>query len=374
MAKSMKQEKPASDVRASLLEGQEEVASTDEATAVPTDDAATESDSEAAGTAAETTEPVVDASAAEGTEAAAAEPKGFIDRVRELGYQGDDESEAMDTLIASYRRLATERQQWEQRVKETEELARFGTEYLQQQRQEEAPSQPAEETPGEQPWWNPPTLDPAMVQRYQEVTLGEDGQPKLGWKSNTPRELQQAAEQYSQYLEQWATDLVQRPQEVLPKIIEQEFDRLFERRIKERDEEQQLATFAERVRETNRDWMFTKDEQGREVFTAEGQLVTNFLAEAAEKGMTSPQDQWEYAVYKYDYLNRAKQASAAQASQTAQQTAAQKRRQQAAQGAGRPNRTGTVPRPDEESTRSQNPNLTPGQKLLQQLRLDGADV
>lgn len=303
-------------------------------------------------------------------------PASFLDRIRELGYQGDDETAAQDALLDAYRRLSQERQSWQQRMQEAEELSRYGTEYLRQQREAQEKQQATEETEtpeSERHWWNPPKFDPQWLQQYQDVTIGEDGQPVLSWKKNTPRDVQQAAEDYQRYMEQWATNLVQRPQEVLPQIIEHEFNRLFEDRIRERDEETELTTFAERVREENRDWMYTTDQSGREVLTPQGQTMTRLLAKAAEDGIASPQAQWEYACAMYDYMNRAQEAQAQSVSQTAQQTAAERRRQQAARNAGRPNRTGTVPRPDEEPVRSQNPNLSAGRKLIEQLRQDGAD-
>lgn len=307
-------------------------------------------------------------------QAQATQSQTYLDMVRELGYDGEDEAEAIRALVSSYRNMATERQQWENRVRETEELARLGTEYLQTQR-ETAPAA-AEQTntpePGKEPWWNPPKFDPRWIEQYRDIAIGEDGQPKMGWKPNTPREVVQTAESYEQYLQQWATDLVQRPQEVLPKIIEQEFDRLFEERIRVREEEAQASAFAGQVLEQNRHWMYTRDTQGNEVLSQEGVRMWQLIEEAKSKGMTNPQDRWEYAVYKYDYQNRAVQSKAEQTSQQAQQTAAQKRRQQAARNAGSPNRTGSVAQPH-EPPHSQNPNLSPGQKLLQQLRQDGAD-
>lgn len=308
------------------------------------------------------------------SESPAAAGSSFLDSVRELGYQGEDESEAAQTLLESYRQILSEQQANQRRVQELEELAQYGTEFLRTQREEASTEPEPAAEPGKEPWWNPPKFDPRWIEQYRDVSVGQDGQPVLGWKKNTPREVQQAAEGYQQYLEQWATDLVQRPQEVLPKIIEQEFDRLFEQRIQARDEAQQLSTFAEQVRETNRDWMYTTDSQGRERLTEEGEVMTRLLSEVAQSGVNNPQLQWRYAVAMYDYLNRANQAAVAEQTTAVKQTAAQKRRQQLARGTQpTQNRTGSVPLPEEEPTRPQNPHLTPGQQLLQQLRQDGAD-
>jgi hypothetical protein len=121
--------------------------------------------------------------------------------------------------------------------------------------------------------------------------------------------------------------------------------------------------------------MYAADSQGREVLTDEGKVMTRILGEVAEGGITNPQLQWQYAVAMYDYLNRSKQAVSTDQQAKTQETVAQKRRQQLQRGTGQPtqNRTGSVPRPEEENVRAQNPHLSPGLQLLDQLRQDGAD-
>jgi len=371
----MAKQKPASeaeviDRRQTLLEGQDF-----------TNPVVEELDAPPAATEEPGSEPVEPVAAEAATDLEAPTPEEevspFLQAARQAGYQGQDEQEAALTMLEQYQQLQQQSQTYEQRMQELEELAQYGNQFLRQQREEQQKQQAAAEpeTPQREPWWNPPKFDAKWIEQYRDVTVGPDGQPEIGWKKSTPREVQDAAGAYQQYLEQWATDLVQRPQEVLPKVIEQEFDRLFETRIRERDEAAQMSSFAERVRETNRDWMYARDGQGREVLTEAGQVMTRLLGEVAENGVTNPQLQWQYAVAMYDYLNRANQAAVTDTTAAAKETAAQKRRQQLQRGVTQPthNRTGTVPRPDEAPTRAQNPNLSPGQQLLQTLRQDGVD-
>lgn len=334
-------------------------------TEAPEDEAAVETPEEGAEEASE--EPDSGESASESA---------FLDQVKEMGYAGDDEHEAAVQLLESYRALMEEREIHQRRMQELEELSEYGSRYLREQREREQPKQP--EQPAEQAsqpdkWWSPPEFDPKWLEQYRDVKMGEDGQPQIGWKDSTPREVRQAAEAYQQYLEQWATDLVQRPQEVLPKVIEQEFDRLFQERIQQRDEQTRVQTLAEQIKETNKDWMYTTDSQGREVLTEQGQVMTGLLNQVSESGVTDPAAQWQYAVAMYDYLNRAQRPAAAP-TETPQQVAEQKRRRQLQRGIpqGVGNRSGTVPRPeDDEPTRAQNPHLSPGRQLLDQLRRDG---
>lgn len=352
------------DKRQMLLEGQElealepETAESQTGTEVPTDETVVPEATEQADTTESTEE------ATEST---------ILQRMQEMGLKFDDESQAFDTLLNSYQGLMQQQQTYQQRMQELEELAQVGNDFLRSQR--EVKPEAAPEHQGPEPWWNPPKFDPKWIEQYRDVTVGQDGQPVLGWKKNTPREVQESADKYQQYLEQWATDLVQRPQEVLPKIVEQEFDRLFEERIQRRDEEARLSTFAERVRDSNRDWMYTTDSQGRERLTAAGQMMTEILSEVAESGVTDPESQWRYAVAMYDYRNRSQQVAATEQTTQVKQAAAETRRKQLQRGTTQPvhNRSGSVPRPEEESPLSQNSHLTPGEQLLQQLRDDGAN-
>lgn len=302
----------------------------------------------------------------------------FLDRVRELGYEGEDPDEAAAALLGDYQRMTQEFRSVQQRMREQEELAQAGQEYLRIQREQRAKEQQAQEPEpaGPDPWWNPPKFDTTWIEKWRDVTLDENNQPVVGWKQNTPREVREAAEQYQAYLENWATDLVQRPQEVLPKVIEQEFNRLFEERINQREQSREFEELAEQIRTQNANWMYTQDTRGNPTLTPEGQMMTEILAEIGDAGVTDPRMQWELAVARFDYINRQRAAQQEQAAAQPETTADQKRKQHLKRGAvssGLQNRRGTVAAPEEVSQRSQNPNLTPGQQLLQQLRQDGAE-
>ena len=314
---------------------------------------------------------------AAGDAAAESSADEVLNLAKEMGYGGDDVTEATLQVLQAYRQAAEQQKSMQSQLEETRELARFGTEYLRQQRErEESERKKVEEQAAKEPWWNPPQFDSKWLEQYRDVSVGEDGQPILGWKPNTPPQVRESAEHYQQYLEQWATDLVQRPQEVLPKIIEQEFERLFEARIQEREQATRLTTFAERVKDANRDWMYTTDPSGREALTAEGQAMTRLLSQVANSGVQDPELQWNYAVAMYDYQRHAQQPAAPQMPPAeTSAAAAEKRRQHLRQGVkqGVHNRTGTVPKPEEESIRPQNPTLSPGNQLLNQLRQDGVE-
>lgn len=302
----------------------------------------------------------------------------FLDTLRQLGWEGDDEQQAQQMLLDAYQRTTSDYERAQERLAEQEELANYGLQYLkaERERQEaEQQQQAAQQPQADEHWWKPPEFDFATLEKYRDVTFAEDGTPQIGWKKSTPRDIVANAEAYQEYVDKWATDLVQRPHEVLPKIIEHEFDRMFEERIAERERAAQLDSFAESVKQTNQDWMYTTDSQGREVLTDQGRQMTQVLQEVASAGVTDPQQQWELAVARYDYLNRLHSQAEETAAETSKETAAKRRKEHQEKGlSATPNRTGTVPRPEDDNAIAQNPNLTPGQRLVEQLRREGADI
>jgi len=358
------------DVRAQLLEGQE-TPEAEPKTEPKTEPAAPQPEPE---TPEKQPEPAPETPEAEPT--SEQEPEDFLAKIRNLGWDGESVDQAQDALLEAFQRQASEYTQMQQRIQEQEELARYGTQFLREQRErEEAEAKAAQAKEPEKPesWWSPPRFDPAQIERYRDVRLDANGNPELTWKDNTPREIIESARAYQDYLDKWATDLVQRPHEVLPKVIEQEFNRLFDERFSEREQAATVESFAQEVREANKDWMYTVNERGEEVLTSEGQRMTELLAETAQAGITDPRTQWEYAVARYDWINRARQQNTQPAPEAAKETAAKKRKEHVDRGSNRPmqNRAGTVPRPDEQNETPQNPHLTPGQQLVEQLKLDG---
>lgn len=304
----------------------------------------------------------------------------IAEALRAMGWQGEDPNEAPQAMLDAFQRQSQQYQQMQDRLSEQEELARYGTEYLKEQRERKEADQKAQQAQQGQSkpehWWSPPQFDQQTIEQYKDVTIGQDGQPQATWKPNTPREVIENAEAYQRYLDRWATDLVQRPQEVLPKVIEQEFDRLFEERISQREQTATVESFAQQVREDNKDWMYTTDPRGQEVLTREGQQMTQLLSEVAEAGISDPRMQWEYAVARFDYLNDQARQQQQGRSEQATQTAQQQRQSHVDRGSGRtpPNRGGTVPKPEDSGGLPQNPNLSPGQQLVEQLKQHGEEM
>lgn len=303
----------------------------------------------------------------------AAEPEeprvpGIVDQLRELGFDNVTEEDAQQRLLQSYQQTQQQIAAMQQRQQELEQLAYYGQEYLQSQYQ-----QPQYEQPQEDSWWNPPSVDTDLINKYRS---GD------GWKEGTPPDIRQAGDAYDAYVDKWIKDLAQRPNEVLPKIIQAELDRHLGSRLSEYEQERRNEAALRNIVETNSSWLYEKDARtgyparnpdGSYVVTPAGAMALQHVQAASQMGIVDPQHQWNYAL---TALAAQRSAASRQPSPPAIEAPPRDPRveylHKAAQNA--PKRSGSMETPEQPLNHSQNQNLSAGAKLLDQLRADGAPV
>ncbi|WP_339803449.1 hypothetical protein [uncultured Marinobacter sp.] len=324
----------------------------------------------------------------------------LADQVRQLGFSDvADDGEAQNRLLESYQQLANQNQQWanysqqlqgqyDQQLQEQQQYADYGREYLQQQQAQQQEQTPE---PGEQHWWAPPEFDLHNLDQYREQVFNQEtGTAQWDWRDGTPLKVKTAAEGYSTYLEDWAEKLLRRPQEVLPEIIKQEFDKYFPEAYSKvvdytsnyyQGMQQQAAV--EDINARNADWVyqrdprtqqFVQDVNGSPVLSSEGAAVTNYVNYFRQQGISDPSTLWDLATRMY--AGDLSTSMLSQQQQQVQQTyAAQQRNMQHLQSQSPashiPSAAGSVPAAYEPEAPSQNPHLTAGEKLRQQAIADG---
>jgi hypothetical protein len=206
----------------------------------------------------------------------------------------------------------------------------------------------------------------------------------------TPLKVKTGAEQYANYIEDWAEKLLRRPQEVLPQIIEQEFNKLFPAaysKIIEYTSDQysgmQQQAAVNDINTRNADWVYQRDPRtqnyvqdvnGSPVLSQEGAAVTGYINYFRQQGISDPNTLWDLATRMYAGDLSASMLS--QQQQQVQQTyAAQERNMQHLQSQSPasyiPSAAGSIPPPYEPEAPSQNPHLSAGEKLRQQAIADG---
>ncbi len=319
--------------------------------------------------------PVAETTATE-TPAVPATPS-FLDRVKELGFQDvADENAARDRLLADYQTRIAREKELADELNQQKVYAKYGQEYLEGLRSNHQPS--AQTPPPERKdWWSPPKYEQAVAERYREAKEGG----AYGWKDNTPAEIRASAEAYQAYVENWAHQLATNPVQALQPLVEDIEARItkkFEEQYKGYRQQETTEEFVDRTRREN-DWMYEKDPRTNQTnfsrLSAEGQKISQFISEAEQEYQLPPQKAWAYAKRLYD----AEQAHTTTAQITQQQTnqdvaAAQKKTLiQKARGLGS-NRNGSAPPATNPNASVQNPMLSAGAMLREQMRTDGVSL
>jgi hypothetical protein len=325
--------------------------------------------------------------------------------VGELGFDVQDTQQAQNVLLDSYRQAYEHNQQWQQyndqqqqQNQQQQQLAQQG-QYFQQLSQDpsfqnwaqnygkEQP-QAEPEVEEEQHWWSPPEVSEDDIKTWREPRQDvQTGQWNWDWKQGTPPEVMQAAEKYVGYHTDWADNLARNPQEVLPQIIEQEFDKLFVDRygqlldeFQDRQNVQQEQTTIGEINQRNADWVyqrdpagnFMRDAGGQLALTPEGQEAVGYVTNLRQQGMTDPEQIWNVATQMMAGRIATGMLQQQQQAQQHQVVNQQRNMEHLQRGAGYiPNREGSVAPAEAPSYTSQNPHLSVGDKLRQQALSDG---
>jgi len=335
----------------------------------------------------------------------------FNQALENLGVQVGEGMRPRDALLNAYQQAADYNHQWQQYHQDQQQRQSAYQQQLAQQQQlrqqqmmmmqqqQAAQAQQAQQQDWSQlqqqqeqhdpdSWWNPPKLDEAELERWRtQVRNRRTGQWEWMWKAGTPRELRERADDVVKYHEEWQRDLVQKPQEVLPQIIEKEFDKLFVDRygalldeFEGRQQEQDMHQRVADINQRNSDWVYQHDPMGNIVIdpsgqpalTPQGQRVIEIIGGLRQSGLTDPDKLWDTASRLL--AGELAQGALGRQQQQMQQTQQVQERnmRHLQQGAGSiRNREGSVAPPENPSPNSQNRNLSPGDKLRQQALADG---
>jgi hypothetical protein len=283
----------------------------------------------------------------------------YVDLIKGLGFENvADEKEAVSRLIEAYKQKDEATKALSQQVAQAiEEVRRVGTPQTQEPQQ----------TQGDERWWSPPEIDTALASKYRNA----DG----SWKAETPTSLKQMVEQAEAYYDKWANDLVRQPDKVLPKIIRQEAEKIVREVLSQTTMAQRQAQIQEQIFSDN-PWLFEKDpitgHVNRGKLSAEGQLLNEHFIAAQEKGF-SFEDAWDWAYSKHQ-LAKLMALQKMPDGKEAEEANAKKKQELLgrASGATLP-RGGSLP-PATAPTRTQNRNLTFGERFARQVKENGVSL
>lgn len=325
---------------------------------------------------------------------AGAAEKPWWSSLETMGFRDvDSEESARTRLIEGYRLREQEAREAQERLHrlELEQAARAV----------QTPNSPnaTVEKPAEsaKPWWSPPEINRAWFERYIEVKTDDKGQVTKAWKSDTPADVRQKADQYAEYLNSWQDRILTDPESVY-RDWETEILRKAEERFSalygSRQQEQFQQTYQQEFESIN-PWLFEvdpvtnthrRDREGKPVLSEDGRQYRAYEERAAQIGIQDVEERSKYALGQMvleGKLSLGGQAAppvngtngtTAPAPQDAARIAEQKRqdvlkRARGGNGTVVPNRGGTFPADDDHGP--QNRNQTPGRQLLAELQLKG---
>lgn len=225
------------------------------------------------------------------------EQPGFADLVKEIGFEvgeNDTEETLRDRLIAAYREQQEQLNQTKTKAQEFEAIQPMLRQLL--AARSEQPTETAPHDAEQKPWWNPPQVDPMVVQKYLEVV---DGKKQL--KPDAPEHIRRAVQELDEYTGNWADDIVFRPDKALKPFKDEilsEVRRLVTQELEGREQQTKQQTVLQQLISQHEDTIYVKDPlTGRANRNQMNPQVDALMAEAErDYGITDLTAQLKFAL------------------------------------------------------------------------------
>jgi hypothetical protein len=298
------------------------------------------------------------------TETTTEQAKSLAERLKsEFGFEGvEDDAQATERLVAAYK------QQQEELAKTKNEFGAQIESLINEVRASKTPEVTVE-SKGQQAgeWnWNPPQVDLQLAAKYKTAD---------GWKPETPADLRQAFEARENFRATFADRFMNDPEAALGALIDKRAKEIVQQTFGQvQTEQQQQSAYSQLLQENA--WVFENDPisgKPSNKLSVQGQRVNDLTAEILAQpygAHMSQADVLRMAIERFELEKFRSSTTRQTQSQTAQELAAQKKQELVNRAApGLATRNGSIPTATE--TRSQNRNLTPGQKVVQRMQRNG---
>jgi hypothetical protein len=312
----------------------------------------------------------------------------WVEQVRQFEGFGEFETpEQAQTRAVEFIRLQQEQiARQEAGIREMQPYAQIGFDL--QNRAPGAPSpEPEPEPSAPTSWWSPPEYNEALFRPHLMPDPDNPGYTKL--KPDAPLPVAEAYNTYHGYVDNWARNVLQDPQKVLPGAIlgtlrESDDAREILREIareeyKATQEQSQQEAFIQQFMSDNSDWMFQMDANGqysRDPRT--GQLIPSYAGQQfgqytealAAEGITDKRALCRRAIELLERDAAIQRNQQANVQPTAQQTRTQNQLDTLKRGAvSVPPQSGSLPTP--QNPAPSNEQLTVEERFRRNLQKDG---
>ena len=225
-------------------------------------------------------------------------------------FQGQDDLSIAQNLYKAYNGYGETQRQLQQ----YQQVVPYAQEYLRNQREFEtwrkSQAEAAKPKEPEAPkWWSPPQVKDT----WKSYIVRDPATGKEVISPDAPYEAQQSLREYQQYTADFARKLVTDPENTLKPFVEQVAIQKAQEMVQQHLGQYQTQNYVQDLERQNADWLY--DQQGNP--TREGQAISQYIYQAQQLGIQSPNDRWKYAtgMLQRDLLNVRYQQMQAQPAQ-----------------------------------------------------------
>ena len=222
-------------------------------------------------------------------------------------FQGQDDLSIAQNLYKAYNGYGETQRQLQQ----YQSVVPYAQEYLRNQREFEtwkkSQAEAAKPKEPEAPkWWSPPQVKDT----WKSYIVRDPATGKEVISQDAPYEAQQALREYQSYTADFARKLVTDPENTLKPFVEQVAIQKAQEMVQNHLNTYKTQNYVSDLERQNADWLY--DPQGQP--TREGQAVSQYIAQAQQLGINTPESRWQYAtgMLQRDLLNMRYQQMQAQ--------------------------------------------------------------
>ena len=222
-------------------------------------------------------------------------------------FQGQDDLSIAQNLYKAYNGYGETQRQLQQ----YQSVVPYAQEYLRNQREFEtwkkSQAEAAKPKEPEAPkWWSPPQVKDT----WKSYIVRDPATGKEVISQDAPYEAQQALREYQSYTADFARKLVTDPENTLKPFVEQVAIQKAQEMVQNHLNTYKTQNYVSDLERQNADWLY--DPHGQP--TREGQAVSQYIAQAQQLGINTPESRWQYAtgMLQRDLLNMRYQQMQAQ--------------------------------------------------------------
>ena len=213
-------------------------------------------------------------------------------------FQGQDDLSIARNLYSSYNGY----QQAQKALQQYQSVIPYAQEYLRNQREFEAwrAAQAEASKPKEtekKRWFDPPAIE----ESYKSYIIRDPQTGKEIIDPNAPISVQEKLRAYQDYTANFARKFVTDPENTLKPFIEEVAMQKAQELVEKQLGQYKAQNYVQSLEQQNADWLY--DQSGQ--ISPEGQAIQAYIAQAAEMGIATPEQRWQYAtgMLQRDLLN-----------------------------------------------------------------------